>query len=203
MTASKPTATELADQLRNDILTGRIQPGCRLVEQDISQRFGVGRGRVREAIQQLARQGLLLVRANRGAVVAVDAPKAIRDLIIPIRRTVELYALNLIFESLNDEAFNRWEALLVRMRDACERHDLHTVAEADLDFHRTLIDLAGEPDLKVIWETLVGRIHTHFLQVQWKQTRLLDIYDEHRQLLDVFRGGDRDAAYQLLSSRIN
>ncbi|MCZ2343072.1 MAG: GntR family transcriptional regulator [Bacteroidales bacterium] len=203
MTVSKPTATELADRLRNDILTGRIQPGCRLVEQEISQRFGVGRGRVREAIQQLARQGLLLMRANRGAVVAVDAPKAIRDLIIPIRRTVELYALNLVFDSLNEEAFRRWDAILARMHDACVQHDLHTVAETDLEFHRTLIDLAGEPDLMVIWETLVGRIHSHFLQVQWRQTRLLDIYDEHRQLVEVFRSGDRDAAYQLLSNRIN
>lgn len=203
MTATKLTATDVANRIRNDILSGRLQPGHRLVELDLTQRFAVGRGRVREAIQQLARQGLLVTRANRGAVVASDAPKAIRDLILPIRRTVERYALGLIFDDLDAAAYQRWEDVLRRMRTACEQQDYHTIAEADIEFHRLIIERSAQPDLQVIWETLVGRIHSHFLQVQWRQARLLDIYDEHRQLLDTFRSGDRAAALKNLASKID
>jgi DNA-binding GntR family transcriptional regulator len=203
MASRKLTTTDVANQLRDDILSGRLRPGHRLIELELSERFSVGRGRVREAIQQLARQGLLVTRANRGAVVASDAPKAIRDLIIPLRRTLEVYALGLVFEELDEAAFRHWEAILRRMHAACERQDFHAIAEADIEFHRSIIERSGQPDLLVIWETLVGRIHSHFLQVQWRQSRILDIYDEHRLLVDTFRSGDREAAIQLLTAKID
>ena len=202
MRASKLSPTDVADQLRNDILAGPSPAGLRLTEQDLCRRFAVGRGRAREAIHQLARQGLLVIRANRGATVAADAPQAVRDLIIPIRRTVEVYALGVIFDALDDATFARWEAVLEAMRVACEGEDRHAVAEADIAFHRVILERADQPDLLVIWETLLGRIHSHFLRVQWRQPRLLDVYDEHRALLDAFRAGDRAAAVRLLTEKI-
>ncbi|VTR99233.1 GntR family transcriptional regulator [Tuwongella immobilis] len=203
MSAPRLSPTEVANQLRDDILAGRLQAGHRLTELELCQRFTIGRGRVREAIHQLVRQGLVITRSNRGAVVAADAPKAIRDLIIPIRRTLEVYALGLVLEELDDATFERWEAILTDLKAACERQDHHSIAEADVAFHRLLIERAGQPDLMVIWETLVGRIHSHFLREQWKQSRLLDIYDEHRLLVDTFKAKDRDRAIQLLTEKID
>ena len=141
----KPSSTELADLLRDDILAGRLQSGTRLTEADLSERFDVGRGRVREAIQQLARQGLLQVRPNRGATVAPEAPKVVEELIISLRRSLELFALESIFTRLGDKAFARWEAILDDMKEACARQDYHGIAEADLAFHRTIFDEADLP----------------------------------------------------------
>jgi len=202
MSVSRPTPTEVANQLRNDILAGRLQAGHRLTEIDLCQRFTVGRGRVREAIHQLVRQGLVITRSNRGAIVAADAPKDIRELIIPIRRTLEVYALQRIFDDLDEATFVRWEQILIELHGACERQDYHSIAEADVAFHRLLLERADQPDLMVIWETLVGRIHSHFLQMQWKQARLLDIYDEHRLLVDTFKARDRETAVKLLNDKI-
>ena len=197
-----PSSTELADLLRDVILAGRLQAGTRLTEADLSERFEVGRGRVREAIQQLARQGLLNVRPNRGATVAPEAPKVVEDHIISLRRSLELFALESIFDRLDDKAFQRWEEILDDMEAACARHDYHGIAEADLAFHRTLFEEAELPDLLVIWETVVGRIRSHFLRMQWRQPRLLDILDEHRQLLKAFRSSDLKTASQLLAAKI-
>ena len=200
--SGKPSSTELADLLRDDILAGRLQSGARLTEAELSERFEVGRGRVREAIQQLARQGLLHVRPNRGATVAPEAPKVVEDFIISVRRSLEIFALESVFARLDDKAFQRWEAILDDMKEACTRQDHHGVAEADLAFHRTLFEEADLPDLLIIWETVVGRIRSHFLRMQWRQPRLLDILDEHRQLLTTFRSGDRKAAAELLAAKV-
>src|SRR5262245_9868085 len=105
----KLTPTDVANQLRLDILTGRIQSGHRLTELDLSERFGVGRGLIRQALHQLVPQGLVVTRAHRGAIVAPDAPKAIRDLMIPMRRDIELHALEFIFDQLDESDFHRWE----------------------------------------------------------------------------------------------
>ncbi len=194
--------SRIAHLLRDEILTGRLEPGCRLTEAAISSRFGVGRGLVREAVQRLSLQGLLINRRNRGAVVAPEAPREIRNLIAPIRRTLEVYALRMVFDELNEADFAVWEEILGRMRDACARRDFPAIAEADLAFHRALLERAGQPDLIAIWETLVGRIRSHFLKTQRRSVDAMEIYEEHRAILDSFRGSDLAAAARLLKVKI-
>ncbi|WP_165250987.1 GntR family transcriptional regulator [Paludisphaera soli] len=188
--------------LREEILTGRLAAGSRLTEAGLSSRFGVGRGLVREAFQKLSSQGLVISRPNRGAVVAPEAPREIRNLIIPIRRTVEVYALRLVFDELDDADSAAWDAILGRMRDACARRDFHAIAEADLAFHRRLLERAGQPDLIVIWETLVGRIRSHFRETQKRSADAMEIHEEHRALAESFRGRDLAAAVRLLKEKI-
>jgi DNA-binding GntR family transcriptional regulator len=196
------TEPQVARKLREDILTGRLQAGSRLTEAVLASRFGVGRGLVREAVQKLASQGLLISRPNRGAVVAPEAPREIRNLIIPIRRTVEVYALRLVFDELNEADFAAWGEILGRMRDACARRDFHAIAEADLAFHGQLLRRAGQPDLIVIWETLIGRVRSHFHETQKRSADPMEIHEEHRALLASFRGRDLAAAVRLLKEKI-
>jgi len=202
-TTKKPVRSDdLAQRLRSDILAGRFEAGQRLTEQVLAERFRVGRARVREAIRELTFQGLLTTKPNCGATVAPEAPKAIRELIVPIRRTVEAYALRLVFDELGDADFAAWEAVLADMKAACRRKDLHAIAEADIAFHRKLIERAGQPDLLAIWEALVGRIRTHFRRTQRAIHRPMDIHDEHRDLLAAFRTGTEAAAVKLLKEKI-
>jgi DNA-binding GntR family transcriptional regulator len=88
------------------------------------------------------------------------------------------------------------------MKQACVKQDPHTVAECDLAFHRAILSRAAQLDLLVIWETLVGRVRSHFRRTQRQLARLMDIYDEHRELLEVFRGSDEESAVRLLKAKI-
>jgi DNA-binding GntR family transcriptional regulator len=202
-TKLKPVKTDMiAATLRDEILGGRLSAGQRMTEVELAQRFGASRAAVRPAIQQLAMQGLLVCKTNCGAAVAPEAPKAIRDLIVPIRRTVEAYALRLIFSDLTSENYQAWEEILAKMKAACARQNVHTVAECDLAFHRTIVQITAQRDLLAIWETLVGRVRSHFRRTQRQLARLTDIYDEHCELLEVFRGTDEEAAVRLLTAKI-
>lgn len=193
-----PRSMQVAEQLRGEILSGRLAPGVRLTEAELSKRFGVGRGPVREAVQQLAQQRLLVTKPNCGAVVAPEAPEELRGVIVPIRRSIELYALEKVFDELNDEDFRRWEEIVAKMKVACEQQDSHTLAELDLAFHRTLLERAEQTDLLVIWDTLVSRIRSHFRRAQRRVASLMEVYDEHRAILDSYRKGDlRDASKML------
>lgn len=192
----------VADQLKREILSGRLTDGLRVTEADLSKRFGVGRGQAREAVQMLTAQGLLKARPNCGAIVAPEAPLPIRRLIIPIRRSIETYALEMVFDDLNEVDFQQWEDKLQQMKEACEQRDYHAIAELDIAFHRQLLDRAQQPDLLLIWETLVGRIRSHFRSRQRRCSDLLDIYQEHRELVEIFRRGDLDAAMKMLKEKI-
>jgi DNA-binding GntR family transcriptional regulator len=201
-TSPAPGSNQVAQQLWGEILSGRAPEGLRLTEEGLAKRFGVGRSLVREAVQRLSLQGLVQTRPNRGAIVAPEAPREIRNLIVPIRRTVEVYSLQLIFDELNDEDFRRWDDILARMQAACERKDFHSIAELDIAFHRYLLERTGQPDLLIIWETLVGRIRSHFLRTQRRCPNPMEIYEEHRAILDSFRDGSLEEAVRMLKGKI-
>ncbi len=196
-------SSQIAERLRSEILSGRLADGSRVTEADLSKRFAVSRGQAREALQRLSAQGLLRSRMNCGAVVAPEAPMPIRRLIVPIRRSIETYALELVFDELSEGDLQQWEEILTQMRIACEQLDYHSLAELDLEFHRRLIERAEQPDLSLIWETLVSRIRSHFRRTHRRCKNVMEIYHEHRLIVDTFRHGTLAEATKLLKEKID
>jgi DNA-binding GntR family transcriptional regulator len=202
-TLTRGVRERVVNQLREDILSRRLAEGERLSEMELAKRFGVSRGPIREAFVQLTHEGLLVAQPNRGVRVATSAPNSIRKLVTPIRRTLETYALDSIFDDLDEDDFRVLEGVLERMRLACERGDIPATIEPDIAFHRFLLERAGQPDLVVIWSTIIARIRRHLEQVHRDHTfSPLDVYHRHRDLVEVFRTGDRSAAVKALQEHI-
>lgn len=193
---------QIANQLREDILAGRFEAGARLSEIKLAERFGVSRGPIREALVQLTNEGLLTGRPNCGVSVASSAPDSIRELIVPIRRTIETFALRLLFDNITPEDFQVWDELLQKMKQALQKKDFNASAELDIAFHRSLLVRAGQPDLLAIWQTLVARIRTHFRHSHMKTKDSLAIYHEHKNIVDAFRSGDKEKSVRILEDNI-
>ncbi len=189
---------QIVEQLRDDLLSGRIGEGERLVEQELVHRFGVSRTPIREAIVQLSHEGLLESLPHRSVRVAATPPDEIRELILPVRATLESFALTTIFESLTVEDFRIWEELLDRLKTACKRRDCAETVNCDIAFHRSIIRRAGQKDLEAIWSAIVVRVRSHFWQSHRGYKDLMDLYREHKQIVDVFRRGNKLAAVEAL-----
>jgi DNA-binding GntR family transcriptional regulator len=193
---------QIANQLREDILAGRFEAGTRLSEIKLAERFGVSRGPIREALVQLTNEGLLTGRPNCGVSVAPSAPDSIRQLIVPIRRTIETYALRLLFDKIGPDDFHEWDEVLQKLKLALQKKDFNASAELDIAFHRSLLVRAGQPDLLAIWQTIVARIRTHFRQSHMKNKDPMAIYHEHKSIVDTFRSGDKEASVKILEDNI-
>lgn len=194
---------QITSRLRDDILTGRLAEGERLHEARLAERFGVSRGPIREVLAQLTHEGLLEAKPNCGVKVAESDSDSVRELIVPIRRVIETFALKHVYHELGESDFLMWETILHHLKSACERKDQAAVIQYDIAFHRSILTRAGVPTLLTIWQTIVARIRRHFRHaVVHYGADLLAIYEEHRRLVEVFRGGDRDAAVRALEEHI-
>lgn len=189
----------IADRLRDDVLSGRLGSGERISEKTLVERFGVSRTPIREALVQLSQEGILDSRPNYGVTVAPLATDEIRELVLPIRQTLEAYALRLVFDQLTAEDFRVWEDILKAMRESCKKKDLADTAEQDIAFHRSIIRRSGQPDVMAIWSVIVVRLRSHFWDANRRTDDLMDVYREHREIVDTFRDGDVEAAVKALT----
>lgn len=193
---------QIVDRLRDDVLCGRLAEGERIAEQDLVARFGVSRTPIREALAQLSQEGLFDVQPNRGVRVAASPPDEIRALIVPIRRSLESFALAKIYDDLGDDDFRAWDEILHGLKTACQRRDYDSTAEYDIAFHRSIIRRAGQADIEAIWSAIVARVRSHFWNSHRRYEDLMDIYREHKRIVDTFRRGDKQAAIDALAGSI-
>lgn len=199
---SNPSAS-IADQLRMEIITGRIEEGAALREVSLAERFEVSRAPIREALKQLAHEGMVESKPNCGMRVAPSSSKSMQELVIPLRQTVETFALRSIFDDLNDEDFVEWEALLTEMKAACENQDFLQLTELDIKFHQSIVARSPEQGLMTIWLTLVSRLRRHFLEGFQKPNDPMKVYYEHLAIVSMFRSGKLEPSIQALISNID
>ncbi len=189
---------QIAEQLRRDILSCRLEEDAPLREQRLSERFGVSRGPVRAALQQLAKEGLVIGVPNVGVRVAPHPNDDVRPVIIKMRRTIEEFTLNMVFDQITNDIIHHLEEILEKLRNACEQGDIQALQEYDRTFHSTLVELYGERRLFNIW-------HSMFTWMIFRYTRhedLMESYCEHKDILEAIKNGDKKKALDLLKNNI-
>ncbi|MCC7084548.1 MAG: GntR family transcriptional regulator [Pirellulales bacterium] len=201
-TSKKFVRGKIVERLRNDVLSGRIEPGQFLRQEKLVARFRVSRMPVREALMQLANEGLVEAVANCGVKVRESPPDHIQEFLTPLRRTIEVYALQLCFDSLGDDDFNRWDSMLKKLRRACQRRDIPSVTECELEFHRSIVERAGEPTLLGVWSVIAYQVAAYMREWHKKYTDPMDNYREHAKIVALFRAGDKQLAIKFYAEMI-
>jgi DNA-binding GntR family transcriptional regulator len=189
---------QIVEQLRNEVLTGQLNAGESLREESLARRFGVSRGPIRDALLQLSQEGLLQSRPNCGAKVAPEPSNAIQPLVIPLRRQIEAYCLELIFPTLTADDDRRLDENLHRLREACQIGEMAAVVEHDMAFHRWFVERTGDPDLLKMWLTVVTRMRLRYT----RHPNLMDSFAEHEAVVGAVHHRDQTAAVEALAANI-
>ena len=189
---------QIAARLRQDILARQLKPGDPLREVDLSKRFGVSRGPVREAFRQLTQQGLLVLEPNKGVRVAANPSDEVRPLVVQLRRTIEIFVLDSIFERVTNADIAVWDEILRDIRAACEANDLKALTDHDLRFHQAIIQSHDDKDLFTLWQPIAMRMMMQYNRLD----DIMESYREHKRILEAIRAGDKRAAIEALSTNI-
>jgi DNA-binding GntR family transcriptional regulator len=192
----------IAEKLRNAIGSGELPPGTQLGETDLARRLGVSRGPLREGMQRLTQEGLLVSIRNRGLFVIEMTPENVRDMYVA-RAAVERAAAERIF--VRDPAGARAQLIAVtrKMERAARRRDHSAVGEFDIEFHQLLVALAGSPRLTRMHETLLTetRMCIHALNATYHDPD--ERVTEHRAIAEAFGAAEPELVDRLLVAHMD
>jgi DNA-binding GntR family transcriptional regulator len=192
---------DIRDQLMEEILSGRLAPGDRLVETRIAQQYGVSQAPVREALRDLEMFGFIVSAPFRGAIVRQIS---VEDLvqIYPIRAVLEGLAAHEAATRIDAAGLRRLENLLVTMRNAAARGDNRAAVDAEFAFHLAIVEASGNWLLKQTWERM-RMATTTFLTVSKSHHSLTEIAERHTPVLEALRARDPKAAEAVMRRHID
>lgn len=190
------TAHEVVrDTLRHAILNGALPGGTRLVQADIAVQLEVSTTPVREALRDLATEGLIRLDAHRGAIVYEPDLDEVRDL-YDVRKILEAEAMRRAVRTITEEELLRAETLQARM-DA--ESDAVVWVDLNREFHAVLADASRSPRLSALLKSLRDAAAVYVaLSLKSSPEQVAAGNQDHHQLLDAVRGKDPRTAARIV-----
>lgn len=177
----------IADQIRNAIYSGSLDPGQSINEVRTAELLDVSRPSLREALQRLVSEGVMDHAPGRGVRVKRMRPNDIDD-VYAVREAIEAQAVKVVIRSGKPVA--RIHQSLDRLEHAIEGNTARLVGDADLDFHHSIVACSGSARLSDLMK--VSMVHTRLLSLsdpRGYEVRC-DLIETHRQLLEAIADGD-------------
>jgi DNA-binding GntR family transcriptional regulator len=159
---AKSVVDASTEVLREQILSGRYEPGKHLVERTIGAELGVSSIAVREAFARLADEGLVVRVPRRGTFVMSMTPDALKDL-TRVRIVLEQLVVELAHEHWTDAAGGQVQGIVDQMQAAARAGDAELFFHLDDRFHEAFWRVAGSETLLELAANLRGRV-AHFLR---------------------------------------
>ena len=186
------TVAFIVERLREDILAGRLQPGSRLIESDLTVRFAVSRGPVREGLRRLSADGLIVHWPHRGAIVRRLTEREIRELFL-IRIEMEALAARLAAAADAPDRRARFAASIEPIYSDAPRNSCDYLKE-NAAFHDAVMALADNRELR----DLAGRLQLPLIMAQVGDVLTRPVLEasvrEHRLIAEAIVERDPGAA---------
>ncbi|GIH76246.1 GntR family transcriptional regulator [Planobispora longispora] len=188
----------LADALRSRILSGEIEPGTPLPEQELSAAYGVARPTVREALAVLVHEGLLRRERHRSAQVAEVTVADLDDLMF-VRRPLE----DLMATALAGRRVAGADGALARMGALPADAPWSEAVAEHMALHQALIVAVGSPRLERLYASLAAETQLGLVRLRTVYPDRDVLVAEHRDLLDAIARGPAEAARRAVAAHLD
>lgn len=190
-------AGEVRSEIERMIVEGDLAASEKLNELALSSAMGVSRGTVREAIRSLADSGLVDLVANRGAFVHETTLPEVRNL-YELRGAIFAMACASAARRVGSGEAKRLPALLTanleKMRIVQDENDIAKYYRLNIEFHDLLMQGAGNPKAKTIYDNLVKEMHLYRRRGLSIATNIARSLEEHEAILKAVAAGDAEKA---------
>lgn len=181
---------EAYNYLKEAIINHQLRPGEPISELAISKQLNMSRSPIREVLNQLEQEGLVVNYPLRGSFVATMTPYDVDD-IFQMRIMLELWAIERSFSRFTLEDVDELEDMFRRSQEEGDWEKRH---EADRYFHSMIVEKAGSPRL-LHFVKVLNLQSERIRRISAKNSmRMSNSFEEHMEILHCIRAGDLEAA---------
>jgi DNA-binding GntR family transcriptional regulator len=198
----RTTTDEIFDNIYNEIVSMRLEPGTKLSEVDVARQFNVSRQPVREAFIRLNNLKLLQIRPQRATVVRKISIKDVFDARF-VRMAVEVEVARRACEKFEVKHQAGFEENLALQKSAVDANDYDTFHALDNEFHRMLCKTAGrESAFDTIKERRTPEERLCILSLA-RRSEFENVYQDHVEIYDLLKSNDGEGVVALLRKHLS
>ncbi|RPJ59956.1 MAG: GntR family transcriptional regulator [Acidobacteria bacterium] len=187
-------------QIKEEILTNRLRPGDPLRVEFFVKRLKISRTPMREAIQQLEKEGLVEIRSRIGTFVSHIELREIVEM-YQVRQMLEGFAARLAAGRVEPGRLAEVESQLTRLQTG-ENVEYAAVSKAGLELHRIIVESCGN----LVLTRFVLSLQDHFRRFRSASPqlpeRILEFHEDHLRILEALKRGDGPKAEQLIQQHL-
>ena len=194
LVAVQPTLTDRAyDALEEMIVTLRLAPGSAVSEAELSQRLGIGRTPIREALQRLAREKLVQILPRRGVIVSdINVRSQLR--LLEVRREIDRLVARSAARRATPEERNRFDEIAAGFEGAARTNDDIAFMRTDHEFNELCV-FASRNEFAAATVRLMQPLSRRFWYVHYKQAAdMPEAAKLHAAIARAIAAGDENAA---------
>jgi DNA-binding GntR family transcriptional regulator len=192
---------QIADMLRDMIMTGKLKEGDKVNEGKLCETMGISKTPLREALRVLSVEGLIRLVPNRGAFVTKPEFEEIAEM-FDVMSLLEGFCARKACEKMTSKDFAHLEKLHVKLEENFERHDQEEYIRINNQYHTLVQEIAGNRTLNQIVDGLRKKILLYRFQSLNLPERFASSIREHRDLLEAFRQRDHSGADALMREHL-
>ena len=196
-----PLRDVVFNTIKDGILSGKLRPGERLLENQLADELGVSRTPIREALRMLEIENLVDLIPRRGAQVKKMSEKDIKD-ILEIRKVLEELAVSLAADNISQSQIMELKQANDDFVKAFDNGDKEGVIQADTHFHKVIFDATKNEKLVQI----ISNISIQIYRYRITYLRLLDNVSvpnqQHIALIDAFEKRDKQRVRAIIREHI-
>jgi DNA-binding GntR family transcriptional regulator len=183
MSIFKPVANtnlyvEVINSIITAIATGELKAGEKIIEQNIATEMQISRAPIREAIRELAAQGILEYAPKRGATVAELTVKNIEE-VYSLRATLESMAIGLAMKNFSKDDIEQMKKLSKEMTNDLKKQDIEKFIEKDVIFHNLICERSNHSKLQKLLENFILQTKLYMIMSKYKMLINLELSLEY------------------------
>jgi DNA-binding GntR family transcriptional regulator len=200
--ASVTLAESLRQKLEGAIASGQLEPGSRLDEQEIAQRFGVSRTPVREAFRLMAANNLVELRGRQGATVRSIKAQALIEM-FQVMAELEGLCARLAARRISQNWGEEIWAIHQRLIAASKGGDVDEFYDINQEFHEAIYEAARNAFLAEQTRKLRNQVAAYRRRVTHMPNRIADTIREHEAIMQAILAHDPEQAHSAMRDHVN
>jgi DNA-binding GntR family transcriptional regulator len=195
-------AESLRERLEGLIAAGQFEPGSRLDEQEIAQRFGVSRTPVREAFRLMAAHDLVELRGRQGAIVRAIKPQALVEM-FQVMAELEGLCARLCARRISETWRSEIMAIHQRLVAAGAAGDIDIFYDINQEFHEAIYEASRNVFLAEQTRKLRNQVAAYRRRVTRMPNRIADTIREHEAIMEAILAHDPERAHSAMRDHVN